>query len=208
MRPTEAYANLLQLKRPVVSTGEAAARLELSEHATSKLLRRLVSDGLVIRLRRGLWALISPLDPYTLPPYLTAPYPSYISTWTALYYHGMIDQVPRDVYVVSLDRSKTIKTPVGTFIVQHLDPVLFEGFVSRDGIHMATPEKALFDTQYLAGVRGRSYTRLPEVDLPENFDEVQIRKWVQRISLPRLRMLVEQRIGRALDTAREPAPRT
>lgn len=206
MRSTEAYANLLQLKRPVVSTGEAAVRLRQSEHATSKFLRRLARDGLLIRLRRGLWALSPLTDPYILPPYLTAPYPSYISTWTALYHHGMIDQVPREIYVVSLDRSKRIKTPVGTFVVQHMSPGLFDGFETSNGVPVAVPEKALFDTVYLAGVRGRSYARLPELDLPERFDEPKIRKWVRRISLRRLRVLVEQRIERVLHAARAPAP--
>lgn len=205
MRATEAYANLKRLDRPVVTTGEAAACLDVAEAATSRLLSRLTRDGLIFRLRKGLWALDPQVEPYVLPAFLTAPYPSYISTWSALFHHGIIDQIPREVYVVSLDRSKRISTPLGAFVVQHMRPELFKGFETRDGFTMATPEKALFDTLYLNGARGRRYSRLPELEIPDGFKYTEVHDWIKRISLRRLRALVEDQVQRIAGPARKPA---
>lgn len=201
MRATEAYADLLRLKRPVVTTGEVAARLRIAKPTASKLLRRLAADGVITRIRRGLWALTSSPDPSLLPESLTAPYPSYVSTWTALYRHGMIDQIPREIYIASVDRSKRIKTPVGMFIVQHVTPDLFGGFQASNGTRVATPEKALFDTVYLAESRGKRFASLPELDLPSGFDEAELGRWVQRIASSRLRTLVAQRLNEILTHA-------
>lgn len=198
MRTTAAYAELLRLRRPVLTTGEAAARLRLPRFAASQILRRLADDGIVLQIRRGLWALTREVDPYALPEHLTAPYPSYISMWTALYRHGMIDQIPREIYVASLDRSKMIKTPVGNFVIQHLTPGLFGGFETRDGVRMATPEKGLFDTVYLAGARGERFARLPELELPSRFADKEVRRWVKRIPSSRLRTLVGRQLVRIL----------
>jgi len=168
----------------------------------SKLLARLARDGLIVRLRRGLWAVTTQVNPYTLPPYLTAPYPSYISAWTALYHHGLIDQIPQQIYVVSLDRSKKIKTPVAMFAVRHISPALFEGYTARDGVFMATPEKALFDAIYLAGALGRQHAFFPEVEIPKRLDRHQVRRWVHRISSTRMRVLVESKIESILGSVR------
>jgi len=202
MRATEAYKTLLQLNRPVITTAEAAARWGISQVYASKLLARLAGDGLMTRLRRGVWTITTQINPYTLPPYLTAPYPSYISSWTALYHHGLIDQIPQQVYVVSLDRSKRIRTPAGVFVVRHISPRLFEGFTARDGVLMATPEKALFDAVYFAVTRGRRHAFFPEIEIPKKFKKSQVRRWMHRISSPRLRTLSGSRIEGILRSAR------
>ncbi len=208
MRATEAYTTLLQLSRPVVATAEAAARLGISDMYASKLLARLARDGLILRLRRGLWAVTTQVNPYILPPYLTAPYPSYISAWTALYHHGLIDQIPQQIYVVSLDRSKRIKTPVAVFVVRHISPTLFEGYTARDGVLMATPEKALFDAVYLASALGKQHAFFPEVEIPKRLKRHQVRRWVRRISSPRIRVLVESKIESILGSVgRRPSMR-
>jgi len=198
MRTTEAFAKLLDLRRPILSTAEAAARLNVTVYTASKVLRRLHESGLTMRLRRGLWVITKNVDPLVLPRYLTAPYPSYISTWTALYNHGMISQIPREIYAVSLDRTKKVVTPLGVYVIQHITPRLFDGFNLRKGIAMATPEKALFDTVYLLSARGRRHVHLPEIDLPERFRREQLRMWIRRIALRRLRTAVAERIERIL----------
>lgn len=75
----------------MVETGEAAARLSLSNSHASHLLRSLERAGLVRRLMRGLWALDPNPEPFGIAPYLTAPFPAYISFWSALARHGMIE---------------------------------------------------------------------------------------------------------------------
>ncbi len=201
MKPTDAYADLLRLNRPVVETREAATRLGLSVPAASQQLRSLERSGIVRRLRRGLWLLRPDVEPFALPAYLTAPFPAYVSLWSALARHAMIEQVPRQVYVASLARTQQVRTSIGDFSIHHLAPELFGGYTQLDGGgHLAVPEKALFDTIYVLTPRGGE-VRLPELELPEDFDEGQLDEWTQRIQRPRLRTMVSRELSAALRRA-------
>ncbi|MFH1474443.1 MAG: hypothetical protein ABIG85_01140, partial [Chloroflexota bacterium] len=59
-------------------------------------------------------------------------------------HHGMIDQLPREVSVASLDRARRITTTLGTFAIHHLPPELFGGWAETPRGPVATPEKAIF----------------------------------------------------------------
>jgi len=198
VKPIDAYADLLRLDRPVVETREAATRLGLSVPAASQQLQGLESSGIVRRLRRGLWLLRPDIEPFAVPAYLTAPFPAYVSLWSALAHHGMIEQIPRQVYVASLARSRRIQTAIGDFSIHHLAPELFGGYEQNVvGGHVATPAKALFDTIYLLTPRG-GQIRLPELELPADFEEARLEEWTQRIQRPRLRTMVHRGLTGAL----------
>jgi predicted transcriptional regulator of viral defense system len=198
MKPTDAFGDLLRLQRPIIQTREAAVRLGVSVSRASQILRVLEESGLVRRLRRGLWALRPAVDPFIVPPYLTAPFPAYASFWSALARHGMIDQVPRQIFVASLDRTQRITSTVGTYSIHHLAPELFDGYEgSEESGYLATPEKALFDTVYLRIPRG-GQVLLPELELPERFQEMKLQEWTSRVARPRLRTLVSRGLAKAL----------
>jgi predicted transcriptional regulator of viral defense system len=147
------------------------------------------------------WALRPDVDPARVPPYLTAPFPAYVSFWSALARHGMIQQVPRQIFVASLDRTRRVTTAIGTYSIHHLAPELFGGYQgSEERGYLATPEKALFDTVYLRAPRGGQF-RLPELELPTRFRETELKKWTRRIARPRLRTIVSRRLEEALATA-------
>jgi hypothetical protein len=187
----------------VVSTGEAAAALKMSVDAANKALSRLEQDGAVSRGFRGLWALRPPLDPLLLPGHLTAPYPAYVSLWTALHVHGVIEQIPALTYVVTLGRARKVKTTVGTFSIHRIVPELFDGWVEMPtGVALATVEKAFFDVAYLSATRNRSFSASPELELPRRLDRAAIRGWMARVESPRLRAVVERRLGAMLGAVR------
>jgi len=146
------------------------ARLSTSPTNASRILRSLEEAGLIRRIRRGLWALDPDVDAFVVAPYLTAPFPAYVSFWSALARHDMIEQIPRSIFVASLDRTRSAITPVGTFSIHHIAPGLFTGLDGTpDSGYFATPEKALFDTVYVRAPRGgRVY--FPELSLPADFD--------------------------------------
>lgn len=194
MRQAEAYAQLRELDGPVVGTREAAALWRSEEGTARRRLQSLVEASLVIPIRRGLWSVEADLDPFAVAPYLTAPFPAYVSTFSAFAAHGMIEQIPGRISVVSLDRARRIQTSIGAFEVHHVAPELFGGFVPwRRGGSIAAPEKALFDLTYLrAAAGGRAY--LPELTLPEDFDHEALGRWVERIESRRLTTLVERRL--------------
>ena len=194
MRTTDAYGDLLKLGRKVVTTREAAARWRSEQRTTGKRLQALERAGLVRHLRRGLWSLDPDLDPLVLPPFLTAPLPAYVSFWSALAHHGMIEQIPRQIWVASLARPRKITTSIGNYEIHQLAPELFAGFTgTEDQGYLAEPEKALFDTVYVrAAAASRAY--FPELSLPPGFSRAKTKRWVKDIASPRLRTLVSRRL--------------
>jgi predicted transcriptional regulator of viral defense system len=206
MRAADAYGELLRIGRPIVQTREAATRLHASTSSASHLLRSMEEAGLARRLRQGLWALQPDIDPFTLAPYLTAPFPAYVSFWSALARHDMIEQIPRQISVASPDRTRHLSTTIGAYSIHHLAPELFDGYSgTEDSGYLATPEKALFDTVYIRATRG-ARPFFPELSLPENFDETQLATWTHRLPTPRLRTLVSRGVEEALGQASRETP--
>jgi predicted transcriptional regulator of viral defense system len=206
MRAADAYGELLRIGRPIIQTREAATRLHASVSSASHLLRSMEQAGLTRRLRQGLWALHTDIDPFILAPCLTAPFPAYVSFWSALARHDMIEQIPRQISVASLDRTRHLTTTIGTYSIHHLAPELFDGYRgTEESGYLATPEKALFDTVYIRASRGVRIF-FPELSLPENFDEAQLEEWTHRVATPRLRTLVSRGLTEALRQASRETP--
>lgn len=57
---------------------------------------------------------------------------------------------------------------------------------------MATPEKALFDSLYLAPAKSGLFAALTEIELPKNFNSSLFKRWVKRIKNKSRRHLVEE----------------
>lgn len=191
---TEALADLRRMETLIVSTQDAATRLGLSESAASHMLRRLADADLVLRLWRGQWSLEPEPDPMRVGPFVTAPYPSYVSLWSALHARRLLSQVPRETYVISLGRPRIVQTAVGTFVVHRIAPELFGGFLDEEGVSLATPTKAVFDLAYLGATFGRRFRHISELDLSVGYRPKEARKWVDRIDSARLRTLVRRRL--------------
>ncbi len=181
-----AYSALRSLGQPVIRTGEAATLLSLSPSSTTRALRHLEAAGLLRRVRSGLWALDFDVAPAVLAPYLTWPYPAYISFWSAMAHHEMIEQIPARVEVASLARSQTVSTSYGTFAIHRLSPAVFSGFEGHPQAgYWATPEKALFDTMYVLAPKGGPAPRLPELHLPGDFNRQLLDGWIEEVPTSR-----------------------
>jgi predicted transcriptional regulator of viral defense system len=201
MNAAEALGRLRGLGMPCVTTGDAAAVLGISGQAASHTLRRLAAAGLLVPMRRSLWALEERPDPFKLLEYVTAPYPAYLSLQTALYQHGMIEQIPSMVFAVSLARTGRITTPIATYSIHHVQAGFFDGFVQLEsGAKLAAPEKALVDHLYLSPTRGRLFHSLPELTLPRGFRRKAALDWASRITSPRLRTIVASRLAQIMSS--------
>jgi len=183
MRLVDVHARLLRMGVPVFQTSDAAAYLGVGSAHASKLLARLAVSGHLARLGRGRWGFKERIDPFALPEYLTAPYPSYVSLQSALYHHGLISQIPSVIYAVSIARTKVYVTSLGTVSVHHIDPSFFFGHQSavKRPIKIATPEKALIDFLYLSPARTRLFRALPELEFSKEFKVNEARKIIGKI---------------------------
>jgi predicted transcriptional regulator of viral defense system len=197
------WAQLRALGVPALTTADAAAVLGASVPAASHALRRLAAAGLVHAVRKGTWSLQERPDPQVLLEYVSAPHPAYVSLQSALYAHGMVEQVPSVLYAVTPGRTARVRTRVGTYSLHHVAPEFFDGYVQLpSGAKLATPEKALVDVFYLSSTRVRLFAALPELTLPRAFRVRTARTWVARIPSARLRAVASARLDEALETAR------
>jgi len=124
-------------------------------------------------VRKGVWTLAERPDRLALAEYVTATYPAYLSLQTALYQHGMIEQIPSMIYLVSLARGARVATTLGTYSVHYVQP----------------------------SSRGRMFASLPELELPPAFRRRAAREWIQRIPSKRLKTIVAQRLDEVLARA-------
>lgn len=70
---------------------------------------------------------------------------------SALFHRGLIEQIPAVVYAATRGKPRRVGTPLGTISFHRLPAELFFGYeIEADGSKIATAEKALFDTLYLA----------------------------------------------------------
>lgn len=140
----------------VFTTSDLSTLTGLSAEAASQALRRLASKGLASRLKRGLWAsrLAADINPYEAVPHLRAPWPAYVSLYSALADHGVVEEIPQVVYGVSAAPPKRYRTPIGEFRIHHLPARLIWGYELRGlgaaSYPIAGPEKAFLDLVYLA----------------------------------------------------------
>lgn len=201
MRSIDALSALGTLDKSVITTAEASAVWGMAPPSASKALSRLATADVIQRVVHGVWGMGSGApDVYEVAPVLTRPYPNYVSMYSALFRHAMIDQIPRSVEIMSLGRPMKVATSVGHFTVHHIHEDSFGGFSGKTGRRsgLATAEKALVDTFMVLGVRSGSVT-LPEIDLPEDFDIAAMWRWVERISSRRLRTITTRNLVRVLD---------
>lgn len=195
MKGPEALSVLRQAGRPFFSTQEASLMLGVSPDSASHLLRRLADGGLLGFVRQGHWSLDSTPRPLAYAGWIASPMASYVSLYTALRQHGLIQQIPSTIYVVSLAKTQQISTAIGEYSVHQIAPPLFGGYVDAGGFLRATAEKALFDTLYLSRARSGQFAGLTEVELPDGFDRAEVMAWTNRIEDAGARTRVQAEIA-------------
>lgn len=185
MNATQLIQHFKKNNLRVFTTAGAITLTNSSAAATVKLLGRLAQDKIVLRLKKGVWVnLLS--HSFRLEealPFLTAPWPSYISLYSALSEYGWIAEIPTRIFAISGGRPVRFKTPLGEIDVHHLPPKAMWGFemrISGEGsFPIAVPEKAYLDTVYLASIP-RSPIRMPVFRHRPRFDKTVMKKFLRR----------------------------
>jgi len=189
------FKTVRKLHRPVFTTREVSALSGKSLSATTQGLNYLVRQGLLLKVRRGLWADVSGqrLTAPALVPYLVPGHRAYISFTSALHLHGIVEQIPRVMTLASTAHSRTIRTPLGDFLIHRITPAFLAGFDWDRGegsFLIAAPEKALVDSLYLSAHRKRQYRHFPELRFPPSFSFSRAAAWARKIPSGRVRARV------------------
>ncbi len=151
-----------QIERPVFSTREISSLCETSLSSASQALGRLEKQGLLTRAARGVWCVTT--DPrftsFQLVPFLAGNHQAYVSFFSALHLHGMIEQIPQVVYAATTAHTRRRMTPVGAFSFHRMSPYFFSGYDWYRGgrsFLIASPEKGLVDCLYLSSRKGKRF---------------------------------------------------
>jgi predicted transcriptional regulator of viral defense system len=143
----------------------ADLKVALNEKAESTLYRvlgELTREGLLIKVKRGIYA--TPQASLTTVSCRIDP-ESYISTGTVLARTATIGSIPaRRVQAVKIGRPRLYRSELG--VIEHLSisPRLYFGFTSLEGQLVASPEKAFLDVCYYT-YKGKSFSFDPGSDI-------------------------------------------
>lgn len=137
--------------------GDVAELFSLSPSAMRNGLSRWKKRGLLVELKKGLYALSKSERQVALSPEIAAAniyQPSYISLESALSYYKMIPEKVSALTSVTARKTKTFQNEEGIFIYRHLKKPLYFGFIQQKDAagypyFLAEPEKALLDYLYL-----------------------------------------------------------
>jgi len=212
VKPRLTLAQALQaIGRPVFTTREVASLRESSLSATSQGLRRMERQGLLADVARGVWCVPAHprYTPFALVHFLAGGHPAYVSLFSALHLHGMIEQIPQVVFAATTGHTRVVRTPAETFSFHRIHPEFFAGFDwygGRQDFLVASPEKALVDCLYLSSRKGGRFRFFPEIDWGKRFRFARAGEWVRRIPDSRIRKYVDDRLSelRVRRIARQP----
>lgn len=146
--------------------------------SASRWLRGLARRDALARVTRGIWAQSGhpAFTPYAATGLLVGNEHGYVSFVSALHRHGVLSQIPGAIQVATTGHARTLDSPIGRFEFLQLRPqMMAEGIAMSETeppYAIATAEKALLDTFYIATRRGNRYQRLPELDLSNVDDRV------------------------------------
>jgi predicted transcriptional regulator of viral defense system len=196
MTQIEALQRLRTLAAPAVETRDVAALLHVSNSNANTILRRLAAEGMVVHLSHGRWLVNQKTDRLALPELISAPYPACVSLQSALFHHGLIEQIPSILYAVTPARTRLVRTPIGAISFHRMPPDLFTGFElsSHSDAKIAIPEKALFDLLYLAPGRSRLFSKLPELTIPKRFQWQRLKEYTELVKSSGRRAFIAERI--------------
>jgi len=127
------------------------------------VLHRLVGQGILTRMRRGVYRVATHSAETALPANLLYT-PSYLSFESALSHYGILSQIPYSVTFATTRRTKKMNLDGIAVEYRQLRKDLFFGHGIKKGLDIAEPEKALLDAVYLMK-RGKLSLALEELDL-------------------------------------------
>lgn len=140
--------------KPFFTAADVAGAFGIKPESAWVTCSRYVKDGILIRLKNNFyvlsedWRNVSREGLLRITNYLQVP--SYISFMTALSYYEVTTQVQRDFVESAAPRRSAIFKAGGTeFDFYKLDRRYYFGFEKKDGIFIASKEKAFVDAMYL-----------------------------------------------------------
>ncbi len=158
---------LLKIFQKINKTFYTIADLEkitgLPRRSLYVALRRWAAGGIMERVAQGIYlpmASVISIENVAAQLYI----PNYLSFESALAKHGVLNLIPYTVTFATTRKTKKYLLRKQEVEFRQIAPELFFGFEIGNGIHIASPEKALLDEVYFMA-RGKATLDLDELDI-------------------------------------------
>lgn len=140
---------IADISKPALRLSDIQKISPLKGQSLLVTLHRFVKRGDLIRIGKGLYRL--PGRDVNVPKLACElGYPAYLSCEWALSYHGLRDQVPYQIDLMTTGRSKKITVEGQQIVYHHLKKERFKRYRVEDGLWISEPKKAMWDLKYLA----------------------------------------------------------
>jgi predicted transcriptional regulator of viral defense system len=164
MKWLELEKRLAEKNITVFTVSEFRRVMDMSETAAQKLLERYAKKGILLRLRKGLYAIkADPPSSYLISNKLYRP--SYVSFESALSHHGLIPETVYGITAATTKPTRNFQLEGKSFTYHKIKKSAYTGYepVKIEGrvVLLASPEKALIDYLYFVNLgRKPLYERL------------------------------------------------
>lgn len=149
MKQIDLLRNLKRLKKPYFTLRDFQKILGRDKNATAVTLNRYTKSGLIKKLATNIY--VPALSEYDLEEIANTYYsPSYLSFESALAKYGILSEKPYILTLATPRRTKKIALGKTEVEYRNIKKELFYGFVRKNGLDIATPEKALLDQVYFS----------------------------------------------------------
>ena len=155
------YEKLLSVSKRYLTGKEIERLLEIKPESRNVILSRLVKRKILRRLRRNLYEVaLKPSD--ILEAANSICQPSYLSFTYCLGKLGLLNQIAYEIEFATPKKTKRVELRNRTVTFRKIAKRLFFGYLLKDNILIAQPEKALLDTLY---IKSKGLTGLNESEL-------------------------------------------
>jgi len=163
MKGIELIKKLQKINKPFYTIADLEKITSLPRNSLYVASKRWLAGGIIERLAQGIYlpmgSTIS-IENVAAQLYI----PNYLSFESALSKHGVLNLIPYTVTFATTRKTKKYKIQKQEVEFRQIAPKLFFGFEMKNGIYIASPEKAFLDEVYLMA-RGKARLDLDELDV-------------------------------------------
>jgi predicted transcriptional regulator of viral defense system len=163
MKGIELLKKLQRMNKPFYTLADLEKITSLPRNSLYVALKRWVAAGIIERVAQGIYlpmGSVIPIENVAAQLYI----PNYLSFESALSRYGILNLIPYTLSFATTRKTKKCTLREQEIEFRQIDRRLFFGFEMKNGIYIASPEKAFLDEVYFAA-RGKAVLDLDELDM-------------------------------------------
>jgi len=163
MKGLELLKMLQKINKPFYTIADLEKITGLSRNSLYVALKRWETGEIIERVSQGIYIPMGSnvsLENVAAQIYI----PNYLSFESALTKHGILNLIPYTLTFATTRKTKKYTLQKQKIEFRQISPELFFGFEMKNGIYIASPEKAFLDQVYFA-TRGKASLDFDELDI-------------------------------------------